>query len=356
MTSQNTGDNGSGNAPNLSERAQTLLKILIEKYIDEGQPIGSKFLATHSGLDLSSATIRNVLADLEDMGLITSPHTSAGRVPTDLGYRMFVENLVTVKPLNRRIIKDLESHFSKDANQQQLLTMANDMLSEVTSMASVVMLPRREHKSLRQVEFLPLSEKRVLAITIINECEVENRVLHTKRDYTRDELQQIANVLNSGFSGRDVVEVRKNLLNDLKRARQDVNELMTSVVDVADRLFEDTGTEDFVISGQGNLLAFQEMADIERLKQLFDAFKQKRDILEILDQCLLAQRMQIFIGSESGYDAFNQCSLITSPYEVEGETLGVLGVIGPTRMAYEKVIPIVDVTAKLLGSALKLKS
>lgn len=339
----------------LSERAQILLKFLIEKYIEGGQPVGSRMLAQASGLDLSSATIRNVLADLEDLGLIASPHTSAGRIPTDKGYRVFVDSLVKVKPLRGLEIEKLKNKMGNEENPKQIVASASDVLSEVTSMASLVLLPRRTHKALRQIEFLPLSENRVLAIIVINECEVENRILHLNRSYSNDELVRVANYLNQAFGGSELSVVRKSLVDELNKAREQVNDFMTDIVDVADKLFPESESGDLLLSGKTNLLGFQEMANTDRLRQLFDTFKQKQTILEVLDQCLISQGMQIFIGSESGVNELDTCSIITSPYQVDGETVGVLGVIGPTRMQYKRVIPIVDITAKLLGSALEFK-
>ncbi|MDH5546844.1 MAG: heat-inducible transcriptional repressor HrcA [Gammaproteobacteria bacterium] len=339
----------------LSERAQILLKSLIEKYIEGGQPVGSRTLASASGLELSPATIRNVLADLEDMGLIASPHTSAGRIPTNKGYRVFVDSLVKVAPMRKKEVQTIQRMIKSEGSHKQIVSTASDILSEVTRMTSLVMLPRRTHKALRQIEFLPLSENRVLAIVVINDCEVENRILHLRRSYTQSELQKIANYLNSVFGGREISEVRRNLLTDLNQARQDVNDLMTDMVEMADKLFPDGDTEDLVMAGKTNLLGFQELTDTEQLRKVFDTFKQKQTILEVLDQCLVSQGVQIFIGSECGVNQLEGCSIISSPYKVEGETVGVLGVIGPTRMNYDRVISVVDITAKLLGSALEFK-
>ncbi len=347
-------------APELSDRAQRLLKSLVEKYIDDGQPVGSQSLSKDSGLELSSASIRNVLADLEAKGLVQSPHTSSGRVPTDLGYRFFVDSLVTVNPVKSNQANDISKQIRTEANPNNIIASASDVLSEVTQLTSVVMLPRRKHTQLRKIEFLPLSQNRVLAILVINECEVENRILNTRRNHTADELQKVSNYLNSMFSGIDLKTVRKQLVNELKSAREEVNEFMETLVDVADQLFPDNQTDEIqpdelLVAGKTNLVSFQEMADTDKLKQLFEVFKQKQTILEVLDQCLLAHQMKIYIGGESGKQELDDCSIITAPYEVDGEFLGVLGVIGPMRMKYQKVIPVVDITAKILGSALEFK-
>ena len=340
----------------LNERAQALLKALIERYIEDGEPVGSRALAKESGLDLSPATIRNVMSDLEDMGLIMAPHTSAGRIPTDKGYRLFVDSLVTVKPLQDRDVQQVRTQLEGARNSSELLTAASDLLSEVTNMAGVVLMPKRHHSALRQIEFLSLSENRVLAITVTNESEVENRVLHLSRSYTSAELQRVANFLNSEFAGKDISAVRAGIIQQMEKARQDVSEFMRSVVDMAQALFPEKPIQPpakYFVAGKTNLLGFPEMSDTERMRQLFDAFKHKQEMLELLDQCLVAQGMQVFIGRELGRDVLDQCSLVTAPYMIDNQVVGVLGVIGPTRMSYDRVIPLVDVTARLLGAALK---
>ncbi len=339
----------------LNDRSLHLLKTLVENYIAEGQPMGSKRLAQVSGLDLSPATIRNVMADLERMGLITSPHTSAGRVPTEKAYRLFVNKLVRVEKLTPPLIERLKQELRFESNTQALMASASDLLSDLTHMASIVMLPKRDHLALRRVEFLPLSESQVLAVLIFNESEVENRIFRTSKTYTESELQQAANYLNASIAGRDVNTVRHNLLKEIRQARQEVNEFVAALLEMTERVVTDAIEHDYLVAGQSNLLALAEETDLERIRQLFEAFNRKQDILELLDQCLLAESSQVFIGSESGYQALADCSVVTAPYSVDGEVVGVLGVIGPTRMPYDKVIPVVDVTAKLLGSALQLK-
>ncbi|HFE39247.1 MAG TPA: heat-inducible transcription repressor HrcA [Gammaproteobacteria bacterium] len=342
--------------PLLSERAQILLKTLIEKYIEDGQPVASKTLVTDSGLNVSSATVRHVMADLEKLGLLKSPHTSAGRVPTDLGYRIFVDSLVSVKPVNQSDSLNIEQQLLSEDNAKKLALSATDLLSGITSMASIILLPKRNHNAFRHIEFLPLSDNRVLAINVINECDVENRIIQTNRAFSAQELEKVANYLNTEFVGKDIQTVRDNLLTDLHQAKQEVNTFMTSLLEMADRLFpESPMEEELLVSGKTNLLAYQEMGDTEKLRQLFEAFKGKKDILEILDQCLLAKGVQIYIGAETGNNCLEECSIVTSPYSVDGKIVGVLGVVGPTRMSYDKVIPIVDITAKLYGSALQNK-
>ena len=340
----------------LNERSQQLLKTLVERYIHDGQPVGSRVLSKDSDLKLSPATIRNVMADLEDLGLIHSPHTSAGRVPTVNGYRFFVDSLLTVKPLQEqeleRLQKGLDNTESEDA-----LDVASKLLSETTHMAGVVTLPRQELVCLRHIEFLSLSNTRVLVIFVTNEHEVHNRIIHTAKTFSTAELQQAANYLTSLYSGQSLAAVREKVLQEMQQDQQRVNQSMLDAVSMAQLAFEnDDKNEGYVLSGETNLMSFSELSDMERLKGLFDAFSQKRGIIHLLDKCIAAEGVQIYIGEESGYQAFDHCSLVTAPYSVNEEVVGVLGVIGPTRMAYEKIIPYVDVTAKLLGAALNNKS
>jgi heat-inducible transcriptional repressor len=341
----------------LNERSLQLLKALIERYISDGQPVGSRVLSKDSELKLSPATIRNVMADLEDLGLIHSPHTSAGRVPTVSGYRLFVDSLLTVKPLELQEINRLQGSLSKIEDTSQALGTASRLLSELSQMAGVVTLPRREMLFLRHVEFLPLSHSRVLVIFVTNEQEVHNKIIHTSRPFSPAELQQAANYLNTVYSGRSLASVRDAVLQELQDDREQMNQLMLDAIKMAQLAFEtDDQKEDFVLSGETNLMGFSELSDRDRLRNLFEAFSQKQSVIHLLDQCMKADGVQIFIGEESGYQAFDHCSLVTSSYSVSDEVVGVLGVIGPTRMAYEKIIPYVDITAKLLSAALNPKT
>ena len=342
--------------PELNERSQQLLKTLVERYIHDGQPVGSRVLSKDSDLKLSPATIRNVMADLEDLGLIHSPHTSAGRVPTVNGYRLFVDTLLTVKPLHEQELDRLYKGLDK-RNNDDLLSMASRLLSDTTQMAGVVTLPRQELVSLRHIEFLPLSNTRVLVIFVTNEHEVHNRIIHTAKKFSVTELQQAANYLTSLYSGKSLASVRAAVLKEMQEDQQRMNQSMLDAVSMAQLAFnkDEDKEEDYVLSGQTNLMGFSELSDMNRLKGLFDAFSQKRGIIHLLDKCLVADGVQIYIGEESGYQAFDHCSLVTSSYAVNDEVVGVLGVIGPTRMAYERIIPFVDVTAKLLGAALNTK-
>ena len=341
------------NNAELNDRAQHLLKALVERYIQGGQPVGSQALANDSGLNVSSATVRNVLSDLESMGLVASPHTSSGRVPTVQGYRMFVDSLLTVQPLKSSIVKQLEGQLGLQGDQQDLIQSASSLLSGITNLAGVVTLPRHEVVALRHIEFLPMDKHNILVVIVINDSEVHNKIMTTKRTYERSELEQAANFLNSHFAGKDLSSVKQALLKELNDTREEANALMETAVEIATQaLNADMGEGDFVLDGEVNLMNYAEMSDVEKLRLIFDAFHKKQDVLHLFDQVLKTDGVQIFIGEESGYKVFGDCSVISSPYSVDGEVVGVLGVIGPTRMAYDKVIPVVDVTAKLLGSAL----
>ena len=342
-------------APELNERSQQLLKTLVERYIHDGQPVGSRVLSKDSDLNLSPATIRNVMADLEDLGLIHSPHTSAGRIPTVSGYRFFVDTLLSVKPLQEQEL-DLLNEGLTNQGEEDVVSMASRLLSETTHMAGVVTLPRQELVCLRHIEFLPLSNTRVLVIFVTNEHEVHNRIIHTAKKFSAAELQQAANYLTSLYSGQSLSAVREAVVKEMQLDQQRVNQSMRDAVSMAQLAFnDDQKREDYILSGETNLMGFSELSDMDCLKSLFDAFSQKRGIIHLLDKCLEADGVQIYIGEESGYQAFDHCSLVTSPYSVNEEIVGVLGVIGPTRMAYEKIIPYVDVTAKLLGAALNTR-
>ena len=343
----------SENEPELSERAQHLFRTLVDRYIHSGQPVGSRTLSRDSGLALSPATIRNVMADLEDLGLLASPHTSAGRIPTVKGYRLFVDTMLKVEPLENRQVEFLRANLDPDQNRDILLGSASSLLSEITHLAAVVMLPRQEHMTIRQVEFLPLSDSQVLVILVINGREVQNRIIRTDRHYSASELQQAANYLSGIGAGKNLYAVRAELLREMHSDRESMNAMMLAAIEIADKGFGTPQTEDdIVVAGQTNLMEYGELADMEKLRYLFEAFRQKRDILHLLDQSLKTSGVQIFIGEESGYRVLDQCSIVMSPYDVDGEVVGVLGVIGPTRMAYERVIPIVDLTARLVGAAL----
>jgi heat-inducible transcriptional repressor len=330
-----------------------LLKTLIERYIHDGQPVGSKVLSKDSDLNLSPATIRNVMADLEDMGLLHSPHTSAGRVPTVTGYRLFVDSLLTVKPLESTELSRLHKRFFREEDNANVIDVASKLLSELTQMAGVVTLPKRDTVFLRHIEFLALSHNRILVIFVTNEQEVHNKIIHTSRLFSPSELQQASNYLNSVYCGRNMVSIREAILKELGEVQQRMNQAMLDAIQIAQLSFDtENEQDDYVLTGETNLMGFSELSDRDHLKKLFEAFNQKQGVIHLLDQAMKAQGVQIFIGEESGYQALDHCSLVTAPYSIDDTVVGVLGVIGPTRMAYEKIISFVDVTAKLLGSAL----
>src|ERR1700694_688843 len=340
----------------LGERAQHLLRILIESYIRDGQPVGSRALSRESGLQLSSATVRNVMADLEELGFVASPHTSAGRVPTDKGYRFFVDTLWRQRPLDEAASAEIRRKFeaSRD-NSTDLIVTVSQLLSSATQLAGVVTLPRTRQASITQMEFVALSENRVLVVLVFNDREVQNRIIQLERHYSPDELKRASNFLNEQFRGRSLREVRQEILRQLSEAHAHMNQIMLEAIAVAQQVFESGGAEgrlEYVIKGETNLMGMAELTGMERLRRLFEAFNEKRDFLHLLDQSLKAEGVQIFIGHESGYQILDDCSVVTAPYAAAKGVVGVLGVIGPTRMAYERVIPIVELTAKLLGAAL----
>ena len=335
----------------LDERARILLKTLVERYIADGEPVGSRALSKYSGLDLSAATVRNVMADLEEAGFIASPHTSAGRVPTPRGYRFFVDSLLTVCPLERARIEELEDRF-QSAQPQQLISNASHLLSGLTHFAGIVIAPRRAAPRIRQIEFISLSEKRILLILVTADGDVQNRILLTERGYSPAELVTAANILNQHFAGLDFDQIRGRLKDELRQLRTDLQSLMAAALTASDEALNETAAP-FVISGERNLLDVEEFStNMKRLRELFDLFEQRTALMQLLDVSNNADGVQIFIGGESGLAPLDECSVVTAPYEVNGQVVGSVGVIGPTRMAYERVIPIVDITAKLLSSAL----
>ncbi len=341
--------------PRLTERGEFLLKILVERYIAEGQPVGSRTLSKQAGLHLSPATIRNVMADLEEMGLVRSPHTSAGRVPTQLGYRVFVDSLLTVQRLDPVRLRRFEHEFQDEQDPQQLIETTSHLLSEVTHLAGLIMLPRRDNQvAFRQIDFVGLSAQRVLVILVTEDGQVQNRVIHTERCYSPAELVQAANYFNEAYTGMAIGDVKRVLLREMQKASEDMQRMMQLALEIARRMFtgDKEDVDDLVVSGESNLMEFPELSDMQKLRKLFDAFTAKRDLLHLLDQSMRADGVKIFIGSESGYEALEECSVVAAPYTVNGRVVGTLGVIGPTRMPYEQVIPFVDVTARLLGGAL----
>ena len=346
----------SANSSQLSERSLYLFKALVEHFIQDGTPVGSRTLSKDSSLNLSPATIRNVMADLEDFGLLDSPHTSAGRVPTAKGYRLFVDSLLRVKDLNSLEVEKIAKELDPENDFKSLMQRTSSMLSDITQLAGVVMLPKNEKSTLQHMEFVALSGNRVLVILVVNDREVQNRIIHTSRAYSASELQEASNYLNDIFVGRDLNFVRNNILDELEKTKEQLSHSMQTAMEMAQLAFDyeksKINNDELLFSGETNLMDVAELCEVEKLKKLFNTFNQQRDILHLLEQAIGADGIQIFIGEESGHDVLDNCSVVTSPYEVDGKILGVLGVIGPTRMHYERVIPIVDVTAKMLGSAL----
>jgi heat-inducible transcriptional repressor len=338
---------------NVDDRAQLLFKLLVERYLADGSPVASKKLAAFPEVEVSPATVRNIMAELEDRGLVRSPHTSAGKVPTNLGLRFFVDSLLAVQPLGEEQIHRLELELNPDLSPQELVESASNLLSHLTRMTCVVTLPRRDQIALRHVEFLRLSGDRVLVILVLNDREVQNRVIHTDREYEDTELAQAANFINREFGGLSLVSIRDALLSSMQADKDGMDRLMQTALDMAGRVFSESDRplgKELVIAGESNLLDVS--GDMATVRTLFDAFSRKGSILHLLDRCLDSDGIQLFIGEESGYQILGDMSLVTAPYEVNGELAGVLGVVGPTRMAYQDVIPVVDVTARVLGAAM----
>lgn len=338
--------------PEVSEKAQHLLKMLVERYIVEGQPVGSKTLAEQSEIQVSAATVRNVMSDLEEKGYVTSPHTSAGRIPTARGYRLFVDSLIRVEPLVGYDLNNLRRKLDPDMSSQELVESASGMLSEVTHMAGVVTIPKRDQVFLRHVEFLALNDNRVLVIMVLDDHEVQNRIIYTQQKYTEAQLKEASNFINQSFMGQTLGSIRSRLISSMQTDRESMNSLMQTTLEVAEKAFEHEEMPDYVLAGQENLLDLYQTEALADLRELFKAFSLKGDILHLLDRCMESEGVQLFIGNESGYELLDECSVVTSPYRLHGELVGVLGVIGPTRMAYERVIPIVDATARILSAAL----
>ena len=335
--------------PSINERSQYFLKVLIERYIREGQPVGSRTLAKDAGLDLSPATIRNVMSDLEEQGFIASPHTSAGRVPTASGYRVFVDTLISLKPIEELAGFELD----QDQDPRHLVKSASSMLSSLTHMAGVVMVPQRDQVIIRELQFVHLSDMRVLAVLVTNQGDVLNRIVDTVQPYSRAELERASNYINQHYAGMKLESMKSSIVREMTTHKQDMDKLMAEMLSIADQALQGDEVQDVVVTGQTNLLDFDELAQMDRIRTLFDAFSEKQEILHLLDRSSQAEGVQLFIGEESGYDPLKKCSLVSAPYEMDGKVVGVLGVIGPTRMAYDRVIPIVDITARLLGAALK---
>lgn len=339
----------------VDERAQRLLKRLVEHYIDEGTPAASKVLAAQPGVEVSPATVRNIMVELESQGLVRSPHTSAGKIPTPAGLRFFVDTLLSRQPVNALTVEQLQSQLNPDLAPKDLISSASRLLSHLTSMTCVVLLPRQDSAVLRHIEFLPLSGQRALVILVLNDREVQNRVIHLGRDYPESELTQAANFLNREFGGRSLDELRELLVASMQADKERMNQIMQSALDLASRALDDKDehgedAQELLVSGEAALFDLDTSADTVR--SLYETFTEKSNILQLLDQCLRSDGIQLFIGDEAGDTVFGDVSIVTSRYEGNGQVAGVLGVVGPTRMAYQTVIPVVDITARVLSAAM----
>lgn len=339
----------------LDPRARRLLHTLIAQHIRDGEPVASRSLAQQAGLEVSSATIRSIMADLEHVGLLAAPHTSAGRVPTTQAYRVFVDSLLEIEPLRETDINRLREQMAPGVSTQSLLAQASEVLSAMSHFVGVVTVPQRNNSAFKHIDFVPLDDNRVLVIMVFPDNEVQNRIVQLPRAFTAQDLEQTANYLNRHCAGLGFAQIRNRLLFEMQQTKTELDQLMSTALDISQMLLmQDQRPDDLVLSGQTRLMGAEGMSDMEHLRNLFDAFSQKREILGLLDTCANAQGIRVFIGEESGLAPLQSCTVITAPYSCQGQVLGVLGVIGPTRMPYERVIPIVKATADLLGDALKL--
>jgi heat-inducible transcriptional repressor len=339
----------------LDPRARQLLRTLISQHIRDGEPVGSRTLAKRSGLDVSPATIRNIMSDLEEIGLVAAPHASAGRVPTPQGYRVFVDSLLRMRPLQEDEVSRLKAQMPAGGGTHALLSNTSELLSAMSQFVGVVTVPQRGQFAFRHIDFVPLDGPRVLVILVFTDNEVQNRIITPRRTYSPAELEQTANYLNSQFAGRPVAEIRTSLLRDLRDTRSEMERLLSAAVELSEHALGDSPTgaaDDMLLAGQTRLMGVQELSDLDRLRDLFDAFARKREILQLLERTIHAQGVRVFIGEETGLATLDGCTVVTAPYSAQGQVLGVLGVIGPTRMAYDRVIPMVQATADLLGAAL----
>lgn len=340
--------------PDINKRARDLLEILISQYIRDGKPVGSRTLSRQSGLSLSPATIRNVMADLEDAGLIAAPHTSAGRIPTSQGYRFFVDTLVTAHE-RQAGSRGVESSMVDSSGTAKAVESTSNLLSALTNFVGVVTVPKRESFAFRHIDFVTLSDTQVLAILVFADGEVQNRLLTTDRRFSQPELERAANFLNSEYSGMRLPEIKARLIDHMATSKQQMDELMQAAIDVARNAFSKGQRADVVVSGQTNLMQHADFGDLNKLRTLFEAFQEKREILFLLEECVGANGVRLFIGEESGSEALDACSVVSAPYQAGDEVVGVLGVIGPTRMAYDHVISVVEATAEVLSSVLNQK-
>lgn len=344
--------------PPLEPRARRLLRTLIAQYIEQGQPVGSRTLSRSAGLDVSPATIRNIMSDLEELGLIASPHTSAGRVPTARGLRLFVDSLLELKPLPRGAMLQIQRELPRGQTDQpatarELLGNASSLLSAMTHFVGLVTVPGMTDAPLKQIEFVLLDARRVLAILVFADGQVQNRVLNLSQRFDARALEHAANYLNRHYAGLRIDEIRTRVLAELRAAGSELNRLLDAAVEVAAETFAPEPESDMLVSGQTNLMSGGEATQVERLRDLFEAFQRKRELLALLESCARSPGVRLFIGDESGFEPLKGYSLVSAPYGGDGHVLGAIGVIGPTRMAYHAVIPVVQATAKLLTNALQ---
>ena len=334
----------------IDTRTQHLLKTLINHHIVDGQPVGSKTLTASSGLELSSASIRNIMKDLEDAGFISSPHTSAGRVPTQKGYRFFVDSLVTMKSPNKSDLDMLQNSLNT-SNTKELINITADTLSSLTNFAGVVMLPKAKKISFKHIEFLNLSKTRILVIIVTSDGSVQNRVLDTQEEYDQSTLIEASNFFNEHYKDLDINLIKEKIIEELSTMKKNMTSLMSAAVELSINPKLD---ENLILAGQRNLLDTVDLSqNVKSIKKIIELFEKKTSLLQLLEKSHHSSGMQIFIGEESGYQALDECSIVAAPYQSDGEVIGILGVIGPTRMAYERVIPIVDITAKMLSKSIK---
>lgn len=343
----------SSSGSNLDARSRRLLRALIAQYLADGEPVGSRTLSKSSGLDVSPATIRNIMADLEESGLVASPHTSAGRIPTPRGLRLFVDSLLELRPLTREDMARLRSELPREPSSSlDLLNSASSLLSAMTHFVGLVTVPRRTDLPLRHIDFVPLNDARVLVILVFSDNQVQNRVVQLGKPLDPSTLEQAANYFNAQCAGLRMEDIRARLLAELRAAGSELDRLLRDTVELAVASFAPEVEADMVLTGQTNLMGYQELSDLERLRDLFEAFQRKRDLLQLMEVCARAPGVRLFIGEEAGFSALDGCSVVTATYGSEGRVLGTVGVIGPTRMAYDRVIPVVQATAGLLGDAL----
>ncbi len=341
---------------NLTLREEILLKSLVESFITDGQPVGSDKLSRKTGVNISSATIRNVFVELEDMGLIYSPHKSSGRIPTIKGYRLFVDTMIKLQPVNYALLKKLKSEIIEKNEKDQVVKKTSEYLSNITELTGLISLPASKNNEIKQIEFVNLSENKVLVVIVLSNDKVENKILSFDKKFSDSDLQQASNYLNSLISNKSISSIRKVILSELNQVRKDMNTVMLSAINLGKEVFIDKeiqSQDELLISGQTKLMQFEDLSDVNKLKTLFEAFNEKRNILSLFDKSITSDGVKIFIGSESGFNVLDDCSVVSAPYKFEDDVIGVLGVIGPKRMAYDRVIPIVDVTARLLSEALK---